>query len=292
MIKQVRALLCVALPLLMAGCYGFPGTTYELDELKSGTPTGPAFTQNLSKEYAAFADEQKSEYDWMAMWHFARKGLAAAHGTAVQPEVLSDWSFDDADAAAALAAARARLMTALASSAPTRFPALLATAQVKFDCWVEEQDEGWQKDEIANCRKGFETAMSTIDQQSAPAMAAPAAPAPMPAMPANYQVFFDFDKSVITPAGHQVVDEIIAAAKADNFPKMTIVGHTDTVGTVKYNLALSVRRANAVAKALIAGGVPADRVSVSGVGKTDLLVATGDGVREPRNRRAVAVFVH
>ncbi len=54
----------------------------------------------------------------------------------------------------------------------------------------------------------------------------------------------------------------------------------------KHNDKLSMRRANAVKKALIARGIPVTMVSVEGRGKHDLLVKTADGVREPANRRA------
>jgi outer membrane protein OmpA-like peptidoglycan-associated protein len=65
----------------------------------------------------------------------------------------------------------------------------------------------------------------------------------------------------------------------------TIVGHTDTAGTTAYNQRLSERRAKAGADALVAKGVPPETLSVSGKGETDPAVATGDGVREPLNRR-------
>ncbi len=65
----------------------------------------------------------------------------------------------------------------------------------------------------------------------------------------------------------------------------TIVGYTDTAGTADYNQRLSERRAKAVADALVAKGAAADGISVEGKGKADPAVATGDGVREPLNRR-------
>jgi outer membrane protein OmpA-like peptidoglycan-associated protein len=50
-------------------------------------------------------------------------------------------------------------------------------------------------------------------------------------------------------------------------------------------MALSLRRANAVKDALVRNGVPAQVVAVIGRGEAGLLVQTGDGVREPQNRR-------
>ncbi|SKA31105.1 OmpA family protein, partial [Enhydrobacter aerosaccus] len=58
-------------------------------------------------------------------------------------------------------------------------------------------------------------------------------------------------------------------------------------GPESYNMALSLRRANAVKDALVRNGVPATAISVVGKGEQGLLVPTADGVREPQNRRVV-----
>ncbi len=65
-----------------------------------------------------------------------------------------------------------------------------------------------------------------------------------------------------------------------------MVGHTDNSGSVKYNLRLSERRAKVVADALVGLGVGQSVLSVDWKGKTDLAVATPDGVKEPLNRRS------
>jgi OOP family OmpA-OmpF porin len=65
-----------------------------------------------------------------------------------------------------------------------------------------------------------------------------------------------------------------------------VVGHTDTSGSPSYNQKLSERRANAVRAALEALGIPEDNIHVSGRGEGELMIETGDGVKEPQNRRA------
>ena len=67
-------------------------------------------------------------------------------------------------------------------------------------------------------------------------------------------------------------------------------GHTDTSGPEAYNMALSLRRANAVKDALVRNGVPAQAITVIGRGEQGLLVQTADGVREPQNRRVEIVI--
>jgi outer membrane protein OmpA-like peptidoglycan-associated protein len=69
-----------------------------------------------------------------------------------------------------------------------------------------------------------------------------------------------------------------------------LTGYTDSTGSAKYNMALSLRRASAVKASLVRLGTPADEISVVGKGKGDQLVPTGDGVREPQNRRVLIVL--
>ena len=68
-----------------------------------------------------------------------------------------------------------------------------------------------------------------------------------------------------------------------------MVGYTDLSGTLRYNLNLSVRRAEAVEAELAKLGISPANIAVEGKGG-DPLVPTADGVREPQNRRAVISF--
>jgi outer membrane protein OmpA-like peptidoglycan-associated protein len=66
---------------------------------------------------------------------------------------------------------------------------------------------------------------------------------------------------------------------------LSLVGHTDSSGKNDYNQALSERRVERVRSTLEAGNIAGARMSASARGEEDLAVETGDGVREPRNRR-------
>ena len=123
----------------------------------------------------------------------------------------------------------------------------------------------------------------------APPPAPPAAAAVPPAVEKQreFQVFFDFDKSNITEAAARVIQSAADVVKSGGIAHITVTGHTDTVGTAKYNQALSERRAVSVKTQLVTDGVAGGEISTVGVGKTGLLVPTADGVREPQNRRAV-----
>jgi outer membrane protein OmpA-like peptidoglycan-associated protein len=121
---------------------------------------------------------------------------------------------------------------------------------------------------------------ATPQQAAPPAAAAPAAAR-------EFTVYFDFNKATLTSEGRDVIKHAAVAAQQGSFAHISVTGHTDTVGSAEFNQRLSERRADTVRQALIAAGVPANEITARGVGKTELAVPTADGVKEPRNRRAV-----
>jgi OOP family OmpA-OmpF porin len=125
-----------------------------------------------------------------------------------------------------------------------------------------------------------------LQADRAPA-APPKAPPPVqPKAPKQFIVFFGFNKSNLTPEAARVVADAAAAAKEYGSASIMVVGHTDTVGSPAYNNALSMRRSGAVKDGLIGNGIPASAISTAGRGESELMVQTGDGVKEPQNRRA------
>jgi hypothetical protein len=121
-------------------------------------------------------------------------------------------------------------------------------------------------------------------EDAAPAAAAAAM------TPHSYLVFFDFDKSDLTPEAVKIVDQAAADIAAGKPTSIEVTGYTDTVGSDAYNLRLSKRRALAVQAELTRQGVPGSEIAIVAKGKHDLLVPTADGVKEPQNRRASIVY--
>ena len=122
--------------------------------------------------------------------------------------------------------------------------------------------------------------------------AAPSAPPPPPPMvaPPSFMVFFDWDRSNLSAQALTTIKQAAGAYKQKGNARITATGHTDTSGTEAYNMALSLRRANAVKDALVREGVPATAIAVVGRGEQGLLVQTGPNVREPQNRRVEIVI--
>ncbi|MGZ3338275.1 MAG: OmpA family protein, partial [Reyranella sp.] len=117
-----------------------------------------------------------------------------------------------------------------------------------------------------------------------------AAPPPPMVSPPSFMVFFDWDRSNQSQQALTTIQQAANAFKAKGNARITATGHTDTSGPESYNMALSLRRANAVKDALVRDGVPAQAITVVGMGEKGLLVQTGDNVREPQNRRVEIVI--
>jgi hypothetical protein len=105
-----------------------------------------------------------------------------------------------------------------------------------------------------------------------------------------FTVFFAFDSSRIDEAGMAAIDAAANAFRTEGAATVSIVGHTDTVGSREYNLGLSQRRAEAVARALADRGVPASEMTLAWRAFDEPAVPTGPNVREARNRRAEIVL--
>lgn len=95
---------------------------------------------------------------------------------------------------------------------------------------------------------------------------------------------------MLNARARQIVAEAAQNATHVQVTRIEVAGHTDSTGTPAYNLALSRRRAEAVAAELVNRGVARQAIAIQAFGETKPLVATADGVREPQNRRVEIVL--
>ena len=262
--------------------YGGNPLTYgsSVNEAVTGAEPTTAFGKALKAEYIAYAQREADEwYDFFDADFFAKKAGKVAENETILPEDPANWRFD-AEEIAQKRAVRDELIALLDDGKREEKPDTAAIAQARYDCWIEESEEGWQTELISQCWKDFEAAMAEL--RAEPEMVA--TPAPVAAAPRLFTIFFDFDSTAITPVSERVLD---AAAEqwASSMSNVTVVGHTDASGPATYNQGLSERRAAAALSELTNRGVTADKVDSEAVGEGELLIPTPDGVREPRNRR-------
>jgi len=113
---------------------------------------------------------------------------------------------------------------------------------------------------------------------------------PAPAAARSYMVFFDWDKATLNDRARGIIRDAADNSSKVAYTRIEVSGFTDTSGTPKYNMGLSMRRAQAVAAELVKNKVPKEAITIQGFGDTKLLVPTGPGVREPQNRRVEIVI--
>jgi len=275
--KQTSRLLTVTMVAMLAGCAGV-----ELEKAEKQSPAGSAFQNDL---YAGYIDLSSSEYaegDYKDSDYFARKAMTAGMGEVVQPTMIESRNIPS-DKEGMLTTSRQRLMVAMAAGAADKAPADTARAQVMFDCWMQEQEENFQPEDIEGCRSGFYEALGMAEKAVAPKPVA-AAPAPPPPPEAqNFVLYFGTSDDQLDDAAQAVLSRVRAATAKMGGAKITVAGYTDTEGTSKYNFGLSDRRAEAVAQTL--ADAAAQKIDTLSFGQHNQAVPTADGVEEPRNRR-------
>ncbi len=176
----------------------------------------------------------------------------------------------------------------------------VAAAQ-NVDNWRNAAGEPW-KTSTGECWRNANWTPATAAQGcGAPEPAPKAAPAPAPApraaapapapAPAATKVtyaadaFFDFDKSVLKPAGKAKLDDLVSKVKGINLEVIIAVGHTDSVGTDAYNQKLSVRRAEAVKAYLVTKGIEKNRIYTEGKGEKQPVADNKTKEGRAKNRR-------
>ena len=107
----------------------------------------------------------------------------------------------------------------------------------------------------------------------------------LPPRPATFLLYFLEGRDDLTPESQQVIQQLFAEIARRASREIVVIGHTDRVGTVPFNDALSLRRAQTVRDDLVKLGVPAGQIQVAGRGEREPLVSTDDEVAEPKNRR-------
>ena len=169
--------------------------------------------------------------------------------------------------------------------------AALATAAVaqNVDNWRSASGDVW-KSAAGDCWRdaNWTPATAAPGCGAAAAPAAPKAAAPVAAASkVTYaaDAFFDFDKAVVKPAGKAKLDDLVGKIKGINLEVIIAVGHTDSVGSDKYNQKLSVRRAEAVKAYLVSKGIEKNRVYTEGKGEKQPVASNKTKEGRAKNRR-------
>lgn len=251
-----------------------------VNKLRNTVPQGSEFTKALAGEYLKFAEsEYKIHNDDWSSWQFAKKGQDAAAGKEVEPEDPKKYDLPEA-AQNEIMHSRNRLLHALNAGGKTMYPVEAAKAQVMYDCWIEQQEENFQFNDINGCRDGFYKYVRSIElrlDQKNPKFDAVLTHRP------THSVYFKLGSAFVDKDSSKVIQEVAELYKKfksqDQDIRLFVYGHTDKVGSVKANDKLSVARAANVAKALIKAGVDKNAIDNEGKGLIE------GPLKEPHNRR-------
>ena len=134
----------------------------------------------------------------------------------------------------------------------------------------------------------------------APVMAAAPAPLPAPVAPPpppaplmrvafSADSLFDFNQSTVKPSGKQALDKFSTDLRGTKYDVVKVTGHTDRIGGHEYNMKLSNRRAEAVKSYLVSSaGIPADRITATGVNGADPVTKPGECVGQKPTPKLIA----
>jgi len=98
-------------------------------------------------------------------------------------------------------------------------------------------------------------------------------------------IFFDFNKWELKPESYSELDRILKFLNDYPAVEIELSGHTDNIGTADYNLALSEKRAGAVAEYLFGKGIFKERITVFGYGETKPIASNDTDEGRQKNRR-------
>jgi OOP family OmpA-OmpF porin len=98
-------------------------------------------------------------------------------------------------------------------------------------------------------------------------------------------IYFDFNETVLLPASYSELNELFDFLATNSAINIEIVGHTDSLGSSDYNMALSLERALAVSNYLTNRGIASNRINAVGKGSSQPIVANDGEAGRAKNRR-------
>jgi OmpA-OmpF porin, OOP family len=275
----------------------------------------PPFFRHLADGYLELSKDENYEHHFGEVEVFADKSRRAAVGEHVIPHYVNQRAVPKSTVLE-LETARARLMRVMQTSVFRTHPFELARAQVKFDCWLEEQEENINQNDIETCKSEFYRLMDLLDpmgkkqvaQMEKPinqelVLAGPNDEGPFvdckckvkPKQPSErkrFIVYFDLDQAIIREDAAIVLEKVKKYYFETKPAQIIVQGHTDRSGNNQYNQSLSTRRSNNVMQALRLAGLPKDKIKKGQYGEKKPQVPTKDGKRLQENRRVEIWFIY
>ena len=282
--------------IFLSGC---SASYKQLSTMESKNPS--SFQEYLLNEYKQRATFEAEEmHDWNSAKLYSEKALKSLETDEIYPEEISYWKLPEENINE-IRIAYDNLMT-IYKDAKKIDPYNLARAISSLDCWSEQQEENWQTWDINSCKDDFLKAMhdiyekisieekeqETSNKEERNSNNETNNEVTIVTKNKNEElmqiIYFDFDKFNLSEVSKEKI-KLFLDNNSSTIEEYLVVGHTDTKGTKKYNLSLSIKRAEVVKEILINYGIQQSRIKISGLGEESLAVNTPDDTKQPANRR-------
>ncbi len=286
----------ISILIFLAGC---SASYKELSTIEINKPKN--FQEHLLSEYKKRATfEAEDMHDWNSAKLYSEKALKSLETDEIYPEEISYWKLPEENINE-IRIAYDNLMT-IYNDAKKIDPFNLARAISSLDCWSEQQEENWQTWDINNCKNDFLNAMHNIYENISTQENERGTSnnknnnlenktkdeVTIITKDENKElmqiIYFDFDKFNLSEVSKDKI-KLFLENYGSVINAYLIVGHTDTMGTKKYNLSLSIKRAEFVKEILINYGINQSSIKILGKGEESLSVYTPDDTKQPANRR-------
>ena len=260
------------------------------------------FKEHLLYNYKINASFEAEEmHDWNSAKLYSEKALKALNGENIYPEKITYWKLP-IEVVKDIRSGYNNLLS-IYDEAIIKDPKNLAKAISSLDCWAEQEEEKWQTWDIDKCKNDFHTSMHDIynllteenkEEKFAKAIDQEVEEDDTPQVVIVTEnkkkevmqiIYFDFDNSRLSEVSKKTLFNFLDKNK-NQLRRYIIFGHTDTKGANKYNMELSIKRAESVKQALLDHGIIPDAISILAKGENELAIDTPDDTKHPANRRA------
>ncbi|MDC3206522.1 OmpA family protein [Pelagibacteraceae bacterium] len=286
----------ISLLIFLGGC---SASYKQLSKMENKQPKN--FQEHLLSEYKKRASFEAEEmHDWNSAKLYSEKALRSLKTDEIYPEEISYWKIPEENINE-IKIAYDNLMT-IYKDAKNIDPINLARAISSLDCWSEQQEENWQTWDINSCKNDFlksmhniyekistqENEQETSDNKDNNLENETKDEVTIVTKNENKElmqiIYFDFDQSNLSEVSKDKIKKFLNNYGSD-INEYLVIGHTDTKGTNKYNLSLSLKRAEYVKEILINYGINQSSIKILGKGEESLAVDTPDDTKQPANRR-------
>ncbi len=286
---------------LLAGC-----ASYRAEHFMEGAIEGRSALPALARAYQSGAREHAEHGDWGTAAYYAEKGLTALEGERPEPVDYSELALVEEDIYPLFVGRR----YVIDATAKSENPEACGLAQRAYDDWAINSSANkfsydgsylggrggavmphWVEDSrtlffdsMQACAPRAYARMRTEMEGRSGSRIASVISIPLGDKIAERTIYFAFDSSRMDELGLDILRGLVDMRSQYDRLIFNIIGHADTSGPRWYNQQLGGRRADMVAEELRNMGMRS--VQTSSRGESEPAVQTGDGVREPLNRRA------